>query len=154
MNTAPYQIILRHDMKILSKEYSPFRKAWVIWYEYAGLPASATFRTQARADAWLQRHTAAKDQPNATPDGQPKTLIQDTIYAVCAKHKVTKEKLLSRFRYRNLVAARKEVSEILEEAGYTYSDIGRALNKDHTSVLHYLGRTSKATVRAKKAQTP
>jgi len=145
-------------MRILSKEYSPFRQAWVIWYEYAGMPASATFRTEARADAWLSRHTAAKDQPPATADLNPETMIQDTIYAICAKHKITKEKLLSRFRYRHLVAARKEVSEILEKAGYTYSDIGRALNRDHSTVLHLLCRTSKAIMRvenlAKKAQTP
>jgi len=134
-------------MKIISIEYSAFRKAWVIWYEYAGKPASATFKTQWRADAWVQRRT--KDQ-STTDERKPETMIQGTIYAVCAKHKITKEKLLSRFRYRHLVIARKEVAEILEAAGYSYSDIGRALNRHHSAVLHSLGRTSKAIAQEKK----
>jgi chromosomal replication initiation ATPase DnaA len=141
-------------MKILSKEYSAFRKAWVIWYEYAGLPASATFKNQYRADSWILKHRTRTYEP----DAHPETTIKDTIERVCEKHKITKAALTSKCRKTHLVTARKEVAEILEAAGYSYSDIGRALNRDHSTVLHFLGRTSKAIrreeKRAKKAQIP
>lgn len=41
-------------------------------------------------------------------------------------------------RTRNIVDARLIYAKILRDRGHTYKSIGRSLNKDHTTILHYI----------------
>lgn len=46
--------------------------------------------------------------------------------------------IMNKGRYRNIVDARIVFSKIIRERGYTYSSIARYLNKDHSTIIHYI----------------
>jgi len=46
--------------------------------------------------------------------------------------------VMNKGRYRNIVDARIVFSKIIRERGYTYSSIARYLNKDHSTIIHYI----------------
>ncbi len=48
--------------------------------------------------------------------------------------------ILGRSRFQNVVRARVEVAKRLDERGYSSPQIGKILNRDHTTVLYYIGR--------------
>ncbi len=41
-------------------------------------------------------------------------------------------------RKREYVVARAIIAEILHSEGYTFKDIGRAMGKNHASIIHYV----------------
>ena len=49
----------------------------------------------------------------------------------------TKQKLQSKLRYSNLVAARILFYKLAIAEGYTKSSIARHLHRDHTTIIHY-----------------
>lgn len=53
---------------------------------------------------------------------------------------VSVNEVLGRQRFKNMVAARKEVMRRLWEDGFSTPEIGFMLDRDHTTVLHGLGR--------------
>lgn len=44
----------------------------------------------------------------------------------------------SKSRKRDLVDARKVYAKILREAGYRYEKIAKSINKDHSTIIHYV----------------
>ncbi len=59
---------------------------------------------------------------------------------VAVRHGTNRCDLLSPARTAMLVSARGEVIDALDALGYSAAAIGRALNRDHTSVLHWMKR--------------
>jgi chromosomal replication initiation ATPase DnaA len=64
--------------------------------------------------------------------------ISDIIREVCEKRGISKKELLSKRRYRYLALARREISQRAYRWDYSLEQIGRAINRDHTTVLHHL----------------
>lgn len=61
-----------------------------------------------------------------------------TFEAVCLSEGVHITRLLSDKRDQALVNARRKVSKVLRWQGLPVNEIGRLLNKDHSTVCHYL----------------
>lgn len=84
--------------------------------------------------------------PNGTTLPRPQVVIpqrvRDTIERVCADHGVYFDELLERSRYPYLVAARHEamaaVRRLRTPVGrpFSYSQIGRIFDRDHSTVMH------------------
>lgn len=51
---------------------------------------------------------------------------------------VKASEIMGHCRNRELVEARKWVARDLRASGYSLEQIGRALNRDHTTIMHYL----------------
>lgn len=65
---------------------------------------------------------------------------------IARRHGLTFKGVLARGRGPNGaagMAARVEIAKALDAAGWTSTMIGRALHRDHTTVLLYLGRLKK-----------
>lgn len=56
---------------------------------------------------------------------------------------VSVNEVLGRQRFKNMVIARKAVMKRLWDDGFSTPEIGFMLNRDHTTVLHGLGRLSR-----------
>lgn len=65
------------------------------------------------------------------------------VEAVADECRVTPEVLISPSRAPMLVAARHRAMKIARDAGYSLPQIGRALNRDHTTVLYGLRKTQR-----------
>lgn len=67
------------------------------------------------------------------------------LYAciAAANHKTTPTRVLSDCRTRRDVYARREVMRRLYDEGFSYSQIGRWLNRDHSTVMFGLGHIQK-----------
>ena len=75
-------------------------------------------------------------------DSQPKWILKgtmlDTAYQVCRKHEIELKDLKSKKRTRHFVVARIEFTKrCLKELNKTMNQIGRFLNKDHTTIIYY-----------------
>jgi hypothetical protein len=57
------------------------------------------------------------------------------LYGIVTK--VFEDDILHGRRYRNVVDARKVYSYIMHQEGYTYSEIGRFMLKNHATILHH-----------------
>lgn len=57
-----------------------------------------------------------------------KELVHESGYSM--------NEILSRRRQSELVDAREVIVKALLKKGYTFSAIGRAMNRDHTSIIH------------------
>lgn len=60
----------------------------------------------------------------------------EVVAVVAAEHGVTVDEILSPSRYRHIVAARREVCTRLRAQGWSYPAIGRALGRDHATVMY------------------
>jgi chromosomal replication initiation ATPase DnaA len=58
---------------------------------------------------------------------------------VANRHGIAVRLMLSPQRYKHLVAARAELYAGLRAMGWSYPDIGRACDRDHTSIMYALG---------------
>jgi Bacterial dnaA protein helix-turn-helix len=58
---------------------------------------------------------------------------------VSTRYNLTPDLIAGRCRAYRLVLARAEVAKLLRERDYTTSQIGRVLNRDHTTIVFYLG---------------
>jgi hypothetical protein len=65
------------------------------------------------------------------------------IREVAASHVVTLANLIGRCRSARVVHARVEVAKRLRARGYSTPRIGAMLNKDHTTIVFYLGTGKK-----------
>ena len=72
---------------------------------------------------------------------QARAIIRE-VAATCA---VTPGNIFTRCRTRAAVHARIEIAKRLRDRGYSTPQIGRVLNRDHTTIVYYLG-TAKRTV--------
>lgn len=64
-------------------------------------------------------------------------LAEDIISRLAEKHNVTIEKLMSRQRSQYVVDARNEICLELYDAGYSYAEIAKAMNR-HDSTIGYI----------------
>lgn len=67
---------------------------------------------------------------------------------VVAKYGVTMADVLSRNQTKIVVRARREVAKILKGKEWSYTEIGRFLGRDHTTII-YLVRTENALPRSR-----
>ncbi len=63
----------------------------------------------------------------------------EVVRQVALLHGVAVHHVLGPRRWSELVSVRKKVARILFEAGLSYPEIGRALRKDHTTAMYYVG---------------
>lgn len=68
---------------------------------------------------------------------------REIIREVAASRLVTQKKLIGRCRSARVVHARMEVAKRLRERGYSTPRIGAILNKDHSTIVFYLGTGKK-----------
>ena len=67
------------------------------------------------------------------------------VLAVLTRHNTTWEALVGPGRFRPLVEARREISRKLHtEKGWAFAQIGRFLNRDHTSIMNLLGNKKRS----------
>jgi chromosomal replication initiation ATPase DnaA len=65
----------------------------------------------------------------------------DRVIAVTAAHfAVAPGQLISIEKHRDVVQARMVAAWLLRQDGRSYSEIGRALDKDHTTIMHAVKR--------------
>ena len=60
------------------------------------------------------------------------------VETFCISNEITKEELLSKSRIPQLVKTRAALIYILRGKGLTLSQIGRAMNKNHATIIHSL----------------
>jgi chromosomal replication initiation ATPase DnaA len=65
------------------------------------------------------------------------------IEAIAKAHCFTLEDILGPRKFKPLVAVRRKCIVVLREKGHTTTEIGRIMNRDHTTVVHAL-KMSKA----------
>ena len=65
------------------------------------------------------------------------------LYQMCHELGVSVWRVRSRSRDRKLVMVRRDIAHRLREAGHSFPAIGKALNRDHTSIMHLLGKTKR-----------
>lgn len=82
----------------------------------------------------------------------PPALVERVVRAVSAESGVSVTKILSKTRRADVCLARFAVMFALREKGLTLPAIGRALGRDHSTVLHGLNRAAELrnSVRFKK----
>lgn len=61
--------------------------------------------------------------------------VRATITEVCEKTSVTYRELFSRRRHHRIAVTRAQIATELRTLGFSYSDIGRILWRDHSSVM-------------------
>jgi chromosomal replication initiation ATPase DnaA len=64
--------------------------------------------------------------------------IDEILEEVTKNYSCTVQQLRSPQRASHLVKARRRVSRKLRQQGMSYPQIGRVLNKDHTTIIHHL----------------
>jgi hypothetical protein len=69
-------------------------------------------------------------------------LARKIIDEVAEAHDVCPTSILTKSRQQRLVFARVEIAKRLRAHGYTTTQIGRALNRNHCTVCFYLGNTT------------
>jgi hypothetical protein len=65
------------------------------------------------------------------------------IIEAAERHGVKISDLIESCRRKKVFRVRIEIAKALDACGYTSTRIGRYLNKDHTTILFYLGRGKK-----------
>jgi chromosomal replication initiation ATPase DnaA len=79
-------------------------------------------------------------KPYTKKDGGMALILQDVSRATHIPIKV----LLGDCRLKKTVRARWEIYQRAKQAGYSLAEIGRRMNKDHTTVMHGLKRLAKS----------
>jgi len=78
-----------------------------------------------------------KPTHKSTPiDNETKKII-DTI---CNRYDITYEELTGNRRSAHLITAREQICFAMNRAGYNYSQIGRAINRHASTVIHTLNK--------------
>ena len=66
----------------------------------------------------------------------PAEVLRRAINRAAEHHGVTAAEIKGRSRLGSVVAARQDVFLLLREAGWSFPRIGRAMSRDHTTVMH------------------
>lgn len=95
---------------------------------------------QARRHAVLQEHLRKLERLEKIAQRKyvaGKYSFQRVMDVTCAVYGITETVLLSPSRVPLLVRARQQIIRILRErGGFSYPEIGRRLNRDHSTVIH------------------
>ena len=65
------------------------------------------------------------------------------INDILTKYGYTIYEVQSRQRNTRLVNCKVEIARMLRDKGYSYPVIGKVLNKDHTTIMHYIKKHKK-----------
>lgn len=68
----------------------------------------------------------------------PQGELDEVMLAAQQFYDVTRQEIISKRREERLLLARKNVASVLKMRGYGYAAIGRAMDRDHTSIIHML----------------
>jgi chromosomal replication initiation ATPase DnaA len=60
------------------------------------------------------------------------------IGVIAYKHNFTVEDMLGKRRYNRIVEVRRECVAMLRAKGYSTTEIGRIMNRDHSTIVHSL----------------
>ena len=63
------------------------------------------------------------------------------IEAIAKAHCFTLEDILGPRKFKPLVAVRRKCIVVLREKGHTTTEIGRIMNRDHTTIVHALQKS-------------
>jgi chromosomal replication initiation ATPase DnaA len=118
---------------------------------YVGKDGQLRQRTEYQLKAAAPKKPLAPSKPEPKPPEVEKRLeniqlkqyftgkysFQRIIDVCCAVHGISEEELLSPCRSHKLVLVRRHVVTILvEKRGLSYLEIGRKLNRDHSTIIH------------------
>ena len=67
------------------------------------------------------------------------------IEAIAKAHCFTLEDILGPRKFRPLVAVRRKCIVVLRQKGHTTTEIGRIMNRDHTTIVHALQKSRAET---------
>ena len=88
-------------------------------------------------------------------DIAPAVSLREVIIAVCERFKITPQNLLGRGRHREFSKPRHMVCLLAHELTYqSLCDIGRAMDRDHTTILHGVKATRLASRKILPSPSP
>lgn len=125
MSTVDYSPAVLTDGR-----WVPNGRGTVVWVSDRPTPAEV-----ARLKAEAERAKATKSRPSIAAD--------DALRAAAALFEVGLADLLVDDRRRPLVDARGVAMWLMRRSGYPYQAIGRALGRDHTTVIHHVRRVQR-----------
>ena len=67
-------------------------------------------------------------------------VLNGIVLQVCEETNTSLQEIKYGGRHQGLVEVRVKIAKMAREAGFSLPEIGRAMNKHHTSVLHLLNR--------------
>ena len=71
----------------------------------------------------------------------PREKIHAAIDVIAQPHGYTVEDILGKSRFKHLVSVRRLCILMLRERGYSTPEIGRLMNRDHSTIVHALNKT-------------
>ena len=71
----------------------------------------------------------------------PRQKNLDDIEAIAKEHRFTLEDILGKNRFGPLVKVRRKCVVMLREKGYSTTEIGRIMNRDHSSICNSLNKS-------------
>lgn len=74
----------------------------------------------------------------------PKEKNLADIEAIAQEHGFTAEDMLGKSRFRMLVNVRRKCVVMLREKGYSTTEIGRIMQRDHSTIVHSLQKSRAA----------
>lgn len=81
-----------------------------------------------------------RERPSWAPIDRLPTWL---LLQIRERHGMSSADLTDARRDAPRIAARKDACRLLRDAGWSLKSIGRAMKRDHTTVLHHLGGTAK-----------
>ena len=86
---------------------------------------------------WEEEEIELVDKLGMTP--KQANLIE--IEAIAKKYGFTAEDILGKKRYKMLVKVRRKCVVMLREKGYSTTEIGRIMQRDHSTIVHSLQKS-------------
>jgi hypothetical protein len=77
----------------------------------------------------------------------PKAAAQE----IASRHETSLAEMRGPKRWANIVEARKELIELLDSRQWSSTMIGRFMHRDHTTIIHHLGRLARASQHREEA---
>jgi chromosomal replication initiator protein len=71
----------------------------------------------------------------------PKEKNLAAIEAIAQEHKFTVDDILGTSKFKPLVKVRRKCVVMLREKGYSTTEIGRIMNRDHSTIVHSLQKS-------------
>ena len=68
----------------------------------------------------------------------PREKNRVSIHAIAQEHDYTFEDIVGHCKTKHLVTVRRQCVVMLREKGYSTTEIGRIMNRDHSTIVHAL----------------
>lgn len=62
--------------------------------------------------------------------------VKEDMLRLCAEWNFNVDKILSRWRIRELTLQRRVIAKALHDLGHSYVSIGAVMNRDHSSIMY------------------